>query len=145
MKEVLKKVFDKSVMAVIAVLIIFVLTFEYVVFPGLSAADTYVNILSSIIGVIAVTFLYHFVQWSSLIDYIVGKKEDIPPGETELDYIPKKELKDKKPKTKAKVKKIIIEASQVNDVEFVKKPTKRKYKKTKQTETESVSTRKPKK
>lgn len=145
MEEVLKKVFDKSVMAVIAVLIIFVLTFEYVVFPGLSVADTYVNILSFIIGVIAVMFMYHFVQWSALIEYIVGKKEVIPPGETELDYIPKKELKDRKPKTKAKVKKIIIEASQVNDVEFVKKPTKRKHKKTKPTETESVSTRKSKK
>jgi len=96
MKETLKKVFDKSVLAVVGVLILFVLLFEYIIFPGLTAADTYINVLSFIIGVISVLFIYHYVQWGDLIDFIVGKKEVVPPGETELDYLPKEEVVKKK-------------------------------------------------
>lgn len=144
MKEVLKKVFDRGVLAVIGVLILFVVIFEYVVFPGLTASDTYINILSCIIGVMSVLFIYHFIQWGDLIDFIVGKKEVAPIVEKELDETPKKEVVKKKPTSKAKIKKIVVEASKVEDVEFVKKPTKKKRKNKKATETESVSTRKPK-
>jgi hypothetical protein len=96
MKETLKKVFDKSVLAVVGVLILFVLLFEYIIFPGLTAADTYINVLSFIIGVISILFIYHYVQWGDLIDFIVGKKEVVPHGETELDYPPKEEVVKKK-------------------------------------------------
>lgn len=144
MEEVLKKVFDRGVLAVIGVLILFVVIFEYVVFPGLTASDTYINILSFIIGVMSVLFIYHFIQWGDLINFIVGKKEVAPIVEKVLDETPKKEVVKKKPTSKAKIKKIVIESSQVSDVEFVKKPTKKKRKNKKATETESVSTRKPK-
>jgi hypothetical protein len=80
MKEALKKVFDKSVLAVVGVLILFVLVFEYIVFPGLTAADTYINVLSFIIGVVSVLFIYHYIHWGDLIDFIVGKIEVIPSG-----------------------------------------------------------------
>lgn len=144
MEEVLKKVFDRGVLAVIGVLILFVVIFEYVVFPGLTASDTYINILSFIIGVMSVLFIYHFIQWGDLINFIVGKKEVAPIVEKVLDETPKKEVVKKKPTSKAKIKKIVVEASKVEDVEFVKKPTKKKRKNKKATETESVSTRKPK-
>jgi hypothetical protein len=100
MKEALKKVFDKRVLAVASVLIIFVLVFEYVVFPGLTVADTYINVLSFIVGLISISFIYHYIQWEDLIDFIVGKKEVVPPGETELDYLPKEEVVKKKPTRK---------------------------------------------
>jgi hypothetical protein len=112
MKEALKKVFDKSVLAVIGVLILFVLVFEYIVFPGLTAADSYLNVLSFIIGVVSVLFIYHYIQWGDLIDFIVGKKEVILPGETELDYLPKEEVVKKKrvyKKKKPTKKKVITD------------------------------------
>jgi hypothetical protein len=112
MKEALKKVFDKSVLAVVGVLILFVLVFEYIVFPGLTAADTYINVLSFIIGVVSVLFIYHYIQWGDLIDFITGKKEVIPPGETELDYLPKEEVVKKKrvyKKKKPTKKKVITD------------------------------------
>jgi Na+(H+)/acetate symporter ActP len=96
MKEALKKVFDKNVSVVVGVIILLILIFEYVVFPGLTAADTYINVLSFIIGLVSVLFVYHYIKWGDLIDFIVGKKEVIPPGETELDYIPKEEVVKKK-------------------------------------------------
>lgn len=102
MKETLKKVFDKSVLAVVGVLILFVFIFDYVVFPGLTAADSYLNVLSFIIGVVSVLFIYHYIQWGDLIDFIVGKKEVVPPGETELDYLSKEEVIKKKPTRKEK-------------------------------------------
>jgi hypothetical protein len=112
MKEALKKVFDKSVLAVMGVLILFVLVFEYIVFPGLTAANSYLNVLSFIIGVVSVLFIYHYIQWGDLIDFIVGKKEVILPGETELDYLPKEEVVKKKrvyKKKKPTKKKVITD------------------------------------
>lgn len=105
MKEALKKVFDKSVLAVIGVLILFVLIFEFIVFPGLTVADTYINILSFIIGLVSILFIYHYIQWRDLLDFITGEKEVVPPGETELDYLPKEEVIKKKPTRKKSIKK----------------------------------------
>jgi Na+(H+)/acetate symporter ActP len=110
MKEALKKVFDKSVLAVISVLVLFVVVFEYVVFPGLTVADTYVNILSAIVGLLTILFVYHFIQWRALFDYLFGKDEVVPPGETELDYLPKEGLVKKKrvyKKKKSTKKKVV--------------------------------------
>jgi Na+(H+)/acetate symporter ActP len=108
MKEALKKVFDKSVLAVLAVLIVFVLVFEYIVFPGLTAADTYVNILSVIVGLVSIMFVYHFIQWRDLSDFILGK-DRTPSVEIESTYQPKevavkkKKVYKKKKTTKKKV------------------------------------------
>jgi hypothetical protein len=98
MKETLKKVFHASVLGVVGVLALLVILFEYVIFPGLTVADTYLNILSAIIGILSLVFIYHYIQWNDLIDFILGKEEEvvIPPGETELDYLPKEEVVKKK-------------------------------------------------
>jgi Na+(H+)/acetate symporter ActP len=102
MNEILKKVFDKSVLAVVGVIFGCGVIFEYVVFPGLTAADSYLNILSALIGIFTVLFIYHFIQWKDLYEFLSKKEEVIPPGETELDYIPKEEIVKKKKTVKKK-------------------------------------------
>jgi Na+(H+)/acetate symporter ActP len=107
MKETLKKVFNKSVIAVVGVIFGIVIVFEYIVFPGLTTADSYTNILSAIIGLISISFVYHYIQWKDLFDFIFNNEEDnvVPPGETELDYISKDEvIKKKRTKSKRKPK-----------------------------------------
>jgi Na+(H+)/acetate symporter ActP len=104
MKETLKKVFDKSVLLVVGVIFGCGFIFEYVVFPGLTAADSYLNILSAIIGIFTVSFVYHFVQWKDLFRFL-STKDEVQLGETELDYIPEKEIKKKKTVKKKPIKK----------------------------------------
>jgi len=100
MKETLKKVFDKRVLAVVGVVFGIAITFQYIVFPGLTTADSYTNILAALIGVFSILFVFHFVQWKDLFEFLSEKDEVIPPGETEYDYIPKKEIVKKKRNSK---------------------------------------------
>jgi Na+(H+)/acetate symporter ActP len=106
MKETLKKVFDKSILAVVGVIFGCGIIFGYVVFPGLTAADTYLNILSALIGIFTIIFVYHFVQWKDMFEFLTKKDEVIPPGETEYDYVSKDEIVKKKrnPKQSSKTK-----------------------------------------
>jgi Na+(H+)/acetate symporter ActP len=94
MKELLKKTFDTNVLAVVGVVFGLILTFEFIVFPGLTAADTILNLLSALIGIFSILFAFHFIQWKKLFNFL--SEEEIKPGETELDYIPKKEIIKKK-------------------------------------------------
>ncbi len=98
MKELLKKTFDTNVLAVVGVVLGLILTFEFIVFPGLTASDTILNILSLLIGVLSILFTFHFIQWKKLFNFL--SKEEITPGETEYDYITKKEIIKKKRNTK---------------------------------------------
>jgi len=89
----MKKVrqYQKQIIAFIVI----VLLFQYGIFPCLTMANTFANIL----GAIALLVLS---VWGILEVKDLFKSEDIshiPPGETELDYIPKP-----KPKMKAKPK-----------------------------------------
>jgi hypothetical protein len=106
MKETLKKVFDKSVLAVVGVLFGIGIVFEYIVFPGLTTADSYTNILAALIGIFSILFAYHFIQWEDLFKFLLDKNEPIPRGETEYDYIPKDKIVKKKrnPKQSPEVK-----------------------------------------
>lgn len=96
MKELLKKTFDTNVLAVVGVVLGLILTFEFIVFPGLTASDTILNILSLLIGVFSLLFAFHFIQWKKLFDFLSEDEEPIKPGETEYDYIPKDEILKKK-------------------------------------------------
>ena len=98
MKELLKKTFDTNVLAVVGVVLGLILTFEFVVFPGLTESDTILNILSLLIGIFSILFTFHFIQWKKLFDFL--SQEEIKPGETELDYIPKDEVVKKKKNTR---------------------------------------------
>jgi hypothetical protein len=62
---------------------------EYLIFPGLTAANTLANISASLGAIVLGLFVYY---------YIVPDKpeEEIKPGETELDYIPQEEVLKKK-------------------------------------------------
>jgi hypothetical protein len=96
MKETLKKTFNTSVLAVVGVVFGIGLIFQFIVFPGLTAADTILNILSILVGIFSLLFAFHFVQWKKLFDFLSEDKDSIEPGETELDYIPKEEIVKKK-------------------------------------------------
>ena len=97
-KETFKKTFDTNVLAVVGVVFGIGLIFQFIVFPGLTASDTILNILSLLIGIFSLLFAFHFIQWKKLFDFL--SQEEIKPGETELDYIPKDEVVKKKRNTK---------------------------------------------
>jgi Na+(H+)/acetate symporter ActP len=113
MIEILKKVFDKRILAVVGVIFGCVVIFDYVVFPGLTSADTYLNILSALIGIFTVLFIYHFIQWKDLFEFLSEKGEVIPPGETEYDYVPQEEIVKKKRTYKKKSVKTKVEEPKV--------------------------------
>jgi len=103
MKETLKKTFDSSVLAVVGVIFGIGLIFQFIVFPGLTASDTILNILSLLVGIFSLLFAFHFIQWKKLFDFLSEDETPIEPGETELDYIPKEEVVKKKRTNKKKV------------------------------------------
>ena len=97
-KQTLKKTFDTDILAVVGVVFGIGIIFQFIVFPGLTSSDTILNILSLLIGIFSILFTFHFIQWKKLFDFL--SQEEIKPGETELDYLPKKEIIKKKRNTK---------------------------------------------
>jgi Na+(H+)/acetate symporter ActP len=89
MIETLKKVFDKRVLTIVGVIFGIGMIFEYIVFPGLTTADSYTNILAALIGIFSILFVFHFIQWKDLFEFLSENKTPIESGETELDYVPK--------------------------------------------------------
>lgn len=112
-KETFKKTFDTNVLTVVGVVFGIGLIFQFIVFPGLTASDTILNILSILIGIFSLLFAFHFVEWKKLFDFLSEDEILVKPGETELDYLPKEEILKKKrnPKQFPEVK---------GDVPFVK-------------------------
>ena len=106
MKETFKKTFDTNVLMVVGVVFGIGLIFQFIVFPGLTEADTLLNILALLVGIFSLLFAFHFVQWKKLFDFLSEDEQPIPPGETELDYIPQEEITKKKrnPKQSPEVK-----------------------------------------
>jgi hypothetical protein len=91
MKELFKKIFDKKIVTPLISGIGVVAIFEYIIFPGLTASNTFLNVLSVIIAVFVFAFVYHLLKIDRFMD-----PETIEPGETELDYLPKEEVVKKK-------------------------------------------------
>jgi hypothetical protein len=75
------QIFSKKVVVPFFQLLGIIAIFTFIVFPGLTAADTIVNIFSLIIGFFTLLALYYFVK------SLFTTKEN-EPGETELDYVP---------------------------------------------------------
>jgi hypothetical protein len=98
MKEILKKVFDKKISLPIIIGSGTFAIFTFVVFPGLTAANTLVNILSGLLGLFTFVFIFYYLK----LDKTYEQRSQLEPGETELDYVSKEELK---PKKKVVVKK----------------------------------------
>ena len=82
------QIFNKKVVLPFFQILGVISIFQWIIFPGLTAADTIVNILSILIGFFTLLGLYYIVtSWF---------QKDEPTkeiGETELDYIPKPKKK----------------------------------------------------
>ena len=79
------QIFSKKVIVPFFQFLGIIAIFTFIVFPGLTAADTIVNIFSLIIGFFTLLALYYFVKSWFVIDEATKETE---PGETELDYVP---------------------------------------------------------
>jgi hypothetical protein len=90
MKKTINKVFQKSNIELVLVAMTVLLIVEYLIYPGLSAPNTLVNIASSLGALILGLFVYYYLMPDN------QPVEEITPGETEYDYIPKKEIIKKK-------------------------------------------------
>ena len=89
MKELFKRVFSKKTATPIFVGFGAFAIMTFIVFPGLTAANTILNIFSGLIGLFTLIFIYYYIN----MDKFVGEYINIEPGETELDYINPEELK----------------------------------------------------
>ena len=132
------QIFSKKVVVPFFQFVGIIAIFTFIVFPGLTAADTIVNIFSAIIGFFTLLALYYFVKSWFVIDEAIKENE---PGETELDYIPltKKKSNPKqfdgvksdepfvKTRTKPKTEKVLGEF-QINNKEKVRKSVTKKTK-----------------
>ena len=98
MKELLKKVFSKKTSSPIFVGFGAFAIFTFIVFPGLTVANTFLNILAALIGVFTLTFIFYYIEGDKIYKSIT----EIEPGETELDYINPEEIKPNKKKNNPK-------------------------------------------
>lgn len=94
MKELFKRVFSKNTASPIFVGFGAFAIFTFIVFPGLTASNTIFNVLSGILGLFTLIFVYYYINMDKFVDKFIN----IEPGETELDYINPDELKPKKKK-----------------------------------------------
>lgn len=82
-----------------------VILYHYVVFPGLTTANTVVNILSAVTGIFGLIFLFFYVRYTYFKNetFELFTPDPQKDPETELDFnpdlIPKKEKKKRKPRT----------------------------------------------
>jgi hypothetical protein len=90
------QIFSKKVVVPFFQFVGIIAIFTFIVFPGLTAADTIVNIFSAIIGFFSMLALFYFVTIWFQKDEVVKEI-----GETELDYIPKPKVKRKPKVTKS--------------------------------------------
>ena len=66
-KELLKKTFNTNILAVVGVVFGLILTFEFIVFPGLTAPDTILNLLSILRKYFTISFVSSVEQLSEII------------------------------------------------------------------------------
>lgn len=79
--------------------------FEFVIWPGLTTADTLLNIFSGILGVLTLGFVFYFVKntwWEEkkeddIVTLLYSVDQDKEP-ETELDYNPTRTKGTKEPR-----------------------------------------------
>lgn len=92
MKELFKKVFSQKTSSPIFVGFGTFAILTFIVFPGITVANTILNIISGILGLFTIIFVYYYIN----MDKFVDKYINIELGETELDYINPEELQPKK-------------------------------------------------
>lgn len=83
----------------LGVLIVIAVLTDYIIYPGLTVSNSFLNLLTVILSIIVIGITILFID-----ERLLKKREDrvIQPGETEYDYIPKDEIVKKKRATKKK-------------------------------------------
>ena len=94
MKELFKKVFAKKTATPIFVGFGAFSIFTFIVFPGLTVANSIINIIATLVGIFTLTFIFYYIDG----DKFFITTTEVEPGETELDYLPKEEIIKKKRK-----------------------------------------------
>lgn len=102
MKDIFKKIFNQKIASPIFVGTGTFAIFTFIVFPGLTVANTLLNIISGLFGIFTLIFIFYYLNIDIFLTRI---NSEIEPGETELDYIPKEEIKKKKVYKKKDTKK----------------------------------------
>ncbi len=85
-----------------------VIMFHFLIFPGLTIANTIINILSALWGVMTLMFLFYYVRYAYFNNepFELFTPDPNKQPETELDYIPPKgKTKKRTPKESNKTKK----------------------------------------
>jgi hypothetical protein len=123
MKDTFKKVFSKKTSSPIFVGFGTFAIFTFIVFPGLTASSTILNILSGVLGLFSLMFVYYYINMDKFVDGLMN----IEPGETELDYINPDELKPKKKRNSkqfdgVKTNEPFVKTRKKNKPEFPMKP-----------------------
>jgi hypothetical protein len=123
MKDTFKKVFSKKTSSPIFVGFGTFAIFTFIVFPGLTASSTILNILSGVLGLFSLMFVYYYINMDKFVDGLMN----IEPGETELDYINPDELKPKKKRNSkqfdgVKTDEPFVKTRKKNKPEFPMKP-----------------------
>jgi len=123
MKDTFKKVFSQKTSSPIFVGFGTFAIFTFIVFPGLTASSTILNILSGILGLFSLMFVYYYINMDKFVDNLMN----IEPGETELDYINPDELKPKKKRNSKqfdgiKTDEPFVKTRKKNKPEFPMKP-----------------------
>ena len=91
MKELINKVFAKKIVTPIFIVFGVFGIFNFIVFPGLTTADTGSNIVSALLALFTLVFIFYYIDSFKLME-----PPKIDSGETELDYINPDELTPKK-------------------------------------------------
>lgn len=91
----MKKVFNKKIIIPFFTAIGILAIFEWIVFPGLTAADTFINIFAGVIGFFTLVYGYYQFGLDKIYNDYFNNEPIEPEGETELDYIPKSKIKTK--------------------------------------------------
>jgi len=123
MKNTFKKVFSQKTSSPIFVGFGTFAIFTFIVFPGLTASSTILNILSGVLGLFSLMFVYYYINMDKFVDGLMN----IEPGETELDYINPDELKPKKKRNSkqfdgVKTDEPFVKTRKKNKPEFPMKP-----------------------
>ena len=92
MKEIFKKAFSMKSLEPFIVGICAILLLEFAIFPALTIANTFLNLLGGGLGIGVVIFLYQYLK-KKIYD---NPAETLEGGETELDYVNPEELKPKR-------------------------------------------------
>lgn len=103
MKKVVKNLFSKRLLEPVLVVFGLIAVLQWVVFPGLSETNTFLNVVSALVGILSATFVVLYVKEQ----IFPSEKPSLTPGETELDYVPVKPKKARKPKANPTTKKAV--------------------------------------